>query len=122
MAIDERGRDAVVRALASLAVATAERGGGEDEARLQFIQVLRAHGTTDPALVGRAAAAVAEHVPPEDEPADDAGLDPADDGGLDPAEARRVRRALGLPDPAEQLAAALRAREWLQRFAADLAR
>jgi hypothetical protein len=31
-----------------------------------------------------------------------------------------IRQMLGLPEPAEELAATLRAREWLQRLANDL--
>ena len=111
----DRGREAVVRGLASVALATAEGGGTEDAARLQLIQVLRAHGTADPALAAEAAVAVAEQVraagdePGEEEPA------------IDEAEAQRVREALGVPSRSEQLVAALVAREWLERFSADLA-
>ncbi len=110
--MDEQGRQAVVRGLAALAVATAEAGGSEEQARLAFIQVLRAHGTTDPALVIGAAEAVAD-------PAGQAD-DPGDDPDLDPEVARQIREAMGTAGPAEQLTAMLRGREWLQRFAADL--
>ena len=122
------GEAAVVRGLASLALAAAERGATEDEARIDLIRVLRAHGTADPALVARAADAVTSLVEPDDERPDldrggpDEDPDEEDLGGMDPAEARRVREALGLVPVEEQLAAAITAREWLQRFAADLAR
>lgn len=112
--MDEQGRRAVVRGLAALAVTTAEGGGTEDQARLAFIQVLRAHGTADPALVAEAAAAVAD-------PLDRPGEEPGDDPDVDPDVARQIREALGTASPAEQLAAMMRGREWLQRFAADLA-
>ncbi len=106
--MDERGRAVVARGLASLAVTTAERGGTEDEARLAMVRVLRAHGTTDPSLVRAAAAAVSDQPQPEDEHEQDA------DGA---ARAEQVRQALGVPAPEEQLAAMLRGREWLLRFA-----
>ena len=113
----DRGRFAVVRGLASVALATAEGGGTEDAARLQLIQVLRAHGTADPELAREAAVAVADEVRAGEE------LDgPAEEPALDEAEAQRVRSALGVPSRSEQLVAALVAREWLERFAADLAR
>ena len=117
----DRGREAVVRGLASVALATAEGGGTEDAARLQLIQVLRAHGTADPALAAEAAVAVADQVRAG---AEEAGEELGDDDGpaLDEAEAQRVREALGVPSPSEQLVAGLVAREWLERFAADLAR
>jgi len=119
--VRDRGREAVVRGLASVALATAEGGGTEDAARLQLIQVLRAHGTADPALAAEAAVAVADEV----RAAAGHGADAAaveEEPAIDEAEAQRVREALGVPSPSEQLVAALVAREWLERFAADLAR
>ena len=98
-AIDPAGRAAVVRGLASLAVATAGSGGTEEQARLAFIQVLRAHGTADPALVAAAAAAVADLAPSDD------AVGSAPDEGLSPAETRRVREALGIASTEDQLAA-----------------
>lgn len=103
--MEQSGRDAVVRGLAALAVATAEAGGTEEQARLAFIPVLRAHATTDPALVREAAARVGE-LP-----------QPADDDVDDPVTAQQIRGALGVPAPEDQLAAMLRGREWLLRFA-----
>ncbi len=124
-----RGRAAVVRGLASVALAAAaevaEDGAppgedGEARARLTLIQVLRAHGTADPGVVAEAAVEVARMV---EQPEVELGAtDVADEEPLEAAEAERVRRALGVPDPLEELEAALRAREWLERFAADLAR
>lgn len=108
---DEAGRAVVARGLASIAVDTAERGGTEDEARLAMVRVLRAHGTTDASLVREAAAAVSDQPQPVDEPAEDEGeTDSA-------ARAQQIREALGVPSPADQLAAMLRGREWLLRFA-----
>lgn len=121
----DEGDAAVVRGLASLALAAAERGATEDEARIDLIRVLRAHGTAQPAVVARAARAVTALVDPEDDGLDVGGggdQDDADLGGMDPDEAARVRAALGVVPVEERLAAALTAREWLQRFAADLAR
>lgn len=119
--MDAAGRHAVTRGLAALAVATAESGGTEEQARLQFIQVLRAHGTADPTLLQDAAATITD--PAESPPgADDAGDGTAAaDAGLDEAEAERIRASLGIPSTETQLAALLRGREWLQRFAAELA-
>ncbi len=134
--MDAAGRAAVVRGLASVALAAATEAAadgapagqavedGEARARLTLIQVLRAHGTADPAVVTEAAVEVARMV---EEPGARLGtglgaVDAADEEPLEAAEAERVRRALGVPDPLEELAAALRAREWLERFAADLAR
>ncbi len=123
--MDTAGRDAVARGLAALAVATAEGGGTEEQARLQFIRVLRAHGTTDPTLLADAAATITD--PAEASAAgevagevagEEAG---AGDAGLDAAEAERIRASLGIPSTEAQLAALLRGREWLQRFAAELA-
>lgn len=137
---DAAGRAAVVRGLASVALAAATEAAadgapageagddGEARARLTLIQVLRAHGTADPGLVAEAALEVARMV---EEPGAGPGtalgaglgaVDADDEEPLEAAEAERVRRALGVPDPLEELAAALRAREWLERFAADLAR
>jgi hypothetical protein len=118
--MQDRGRDAIVRGLAAVAVSTAEGGGTEGAARLQFIQVLRAHGTADPSLVLAAAASVADRLSAPD--ALPGAQDDAEDDGLDPAEAQRVRTALGVPTEAEELTAMLVGREWLQSFAADLAR
>lgn len=122
--MDTAGRQAVARGLAALAVATAESGGTEEQARLQFIQVLRAHGTADPTLLQDAAATITD--PVEAPAAEDApGATGTDDGladpGLDEAEAERIRTSLGIPSTETQLAALLRGREWLQRFAAELA-
>ncbi len=132
---DAAGRAAVVRGLASVALAAATEAAaddapagedGEARARLTLIQVLRAHGTADPGVVAEAALEVARMV---EEPGAGVGtgvgpgaVDADDEEPLEAAEAERVRRALGVPDPLEELAAALRAREWLERFAADLAR
>lgn len=122
----------MVRGLASVALAAAAEAvqdgaptgeAGEDSearARLTLIQVLRAHGTADPSVVVEAAVEVARMV---EQPGAGLGAGDADDEEpLEAAEAERVRLALGVPDPLERLAAALRAREWLERFAADLAR
>jgi large exoprotein involved in heme utilization and adhesion len=119
--MDTAGRDAVARGLAALAVATAEGGGTEEQARLQFIRVLRAHGTTDPTLLADAAATItdpAEASAAGEVAGEEAG---AGDAGLDAAEAERIRASLGIPSTEAQLAALLRGREWLQRFAAELA-
>lgn len=121
--MDDTGADAIVRGLASVAVATAQSGGTEAAARLQFIQVLRAHGTADPALALAAAASIAARVGPQDG-AGGGSRDGVGDGaedGMDPAEAERVRASLGVPTEAEELTAMLVGREWLQGFAADLA-
>ena len=115
----------MVRGLASLALAAAERSATEDEARIDLIRVLRAHGTADPAVAARAAQAVTALVEPEDDGLDvdgEDGEDGEDVGGMAPEEAARVRAALGVVPVEDRLAAALTAREWLQRFAADLAR
>ena len=111
--MDAAGRQAVARGLAALAVATAEGGGTEEQARLQFIQVLRAHGTADATLLQDAAATIT----------DPAGLPASstEDAPVDDAEAERIRASLGIPSTETQLAALLRGREWLQRFAAELA-
>lgn len=123
---DASGDAAVVRGLASLALAAAERGATEDEARVDLIRVLRAHGTAAPAVAARAAQAVTALVEPEDDGLDvgggEDGGDGAGTGGMDPEDAARVRAALGVVPVEQRLAAALTAREWLQRFAADLAR
>lgn len=118
----DAGDAAVVRGLASLALAAAEHGATEDEARVDLIRVLRAHGTADPATVARAADAVQALVEPEDEPEGTDADDGEDVGGMGPEESARVRAALGLVPVEDRLAAALASREWLQRFAADLAR
>ncbi len=126
------GRAAVVRGLASVALAAASESqhddapdgeagqDGEARARLTLIQVLRAHGTADPSIAAEAAREVARMVEDPDSRLDEGGV--GDEEPVEAAEAERVRRALGVPEPAEELVAALRAREWLERFAADLAR
>ena len=98
--------------MASFAITFAQMGDTEEEARAKLVGYLQGQlqiEQSDAVRVLRAAAEVIMVFPqPPDESADRL------------ERGRAVRELLGVPEPAEELAASLRAREWLERLASDL--
>jgi hypothetical protein len=95
-------------------VTLAEMGHAEEEIRQQIVGYLveRLHiDVVDLAPVIREAAVAIGSFP-----------QPPDDPPERLERGRPIRQMLGLPEPAQELAAALRARDWLQRLADDLDR
>lgn len=85
-------------------------GQTEDGVRAQVLQVMRSvGGGDDPALLLEAADAVTRQPQPPSHPVDQ----------LEQRE--KIEEMLGVTSPSDQLAAALRARQWLRSMAADLA-
>lgn len=107
------GRDerrVIVEGLAASAVTLAEMGATEADARNKLLDWLMALRVTDPAaILYDAAVQIGASPQPLGEPADKFDR------------AQRIRDLLGLKSPAEQLGAMLKAREWVQRLADDLA-
>lgn len=103
-------RSTVVEGLAAYAITLSSMGTSEVAARSELCALLQRVRAPDVHVVRDAAAAVGRFPVPLDEPA----------AVVERGEP--IRRMLDLPEPSEELAAQLRAREWLQRLAADLDR
>lgn len=94
-----------------MAITLSEMGTGPDDARSQLLGWLQRYQLENPADVGvvrDAAAAVGTFPQPVDEPA------------YEIERSQHFRQLLGVPSAAEQLAAQLRAREWLEQLAVAL--
>lgn len=101
-------RRVIVEGIAAIAVSVAEMGGSEDDMRAAVADMLPKLGELRPDVVNAAAAVIARFPQPLDESPEEIEA------------ARPIRQRLGLPDASDELAASLRAREWLQRMAEDL--
>lgn len=102
-------RQIIVEGLAAHAVALAEMGADEADVHARLIAELHRLSVADPVAVLREAAAAVT-----------AGPQPLDETADELERARPIRELLGVTDPAQQLAATLRAREWVQRLADEL--
>jgi acetyl-CoA carboxylase carboxyltransferase component len=106
--VTDDSRRIIVQGLAATAVTIAQMGGTEDDARAQLVGLLRQVGATDADVLIEAAHAMSTFPqPPNESPETIERREP-------------VRQWLGVPSATEELEASLRAREWLQRLAADL--
>jgi hypothetical protein len=101
-------RQKLVEGIGAAAVTLAEMGESEGEARSRLVALLNQVGVTDAEIVRDAAAAIGTFPQPIDETLEEI------------ERARPIRESLGVPSAEYELEAALRAREWLQRLAADL--
>lgn len=112
MEIPEHQRRGIVEGIGAIAVTLAEMGHAEEDARQQIIgylvERLRVDDVDLVPVLREAAVAIQTFPQPPDESAERL------------ERGRLIREMLGLPEPAEELAATLRAREWLQRLANDL--
>jgi hypothetical protein len=108
-ASDEEHRG-IVEGLAAIAVTAAEMGTTEEEARRQLALWLVRLEVQSSGVPREAAAAISSFPQPLDEPAERL------------ERGRPIREMLGVPEPTQELEAALRAREWLDRLADDLER
>ena len=98
-------RQAIVEGLAVLAVSMAGMGRSEQDTRVALVREMAHLGETDISLLREAADAVERLPPPPREPAEKA------------ENAGAVREDRDGEGDEEQRAAALKAREWLQRLA-----
>ena len=103
-------RRVVVDGVAAAAIYYAEMGYPEDVARSWLLARLQQVGATDAEVVRDAAESVARQPQPLEESAEET------------ERARPIREMLGVTSAEDQLSAALTAREWLERLAADLSR
>lgn len=111
MEIPDHQRRGIAEGIAAIAVTLAEMGHTEEDARQQVVRLverLRIEEVDLVPVIREAAAAIKDFPQPADEPTERL------EGG------RPIRQMLGLPEPSEQLAATLRAREWLERLANEL--
>lgn len=100
----------IVEGLAAIAVTAAEMGATEEEARQQLVLWLIRVEVQSSNVLREAATAISSFPQPADEPADRL------------ERGRPIREMLGVPEPSEELEAAIRAREWLERLADELDR
>ena len=114
MEIQEHQWRPIVEGIAAIAVALAEMGTSEEEAQGQVTNY----------LVYRLQVDIVDLVPILREAAAAVGSfpQPPDDSAESLERGRPIREMLGLPEPAERLASALRAREWLEKLADRIAR
>lgn len=101
----------IVEGMAAFAMTFAQMGDTEEDARAKLVgqmQQLRLD-QSDAVRVLRAAADSITRFP-----------QPPDESAERLERARPIREMLGLPEPSDDLAASLRAREWVQRLANDL--
>ncbi|MGH8524965.1 MAG: hypothetical protein ACREXY_12365 [Gammaproteobacteria bacterium] len=113
MEIQPDQREPIVNGVAALAVTIAEMGEDEGVARASIVQQLMRLKLDQRDLVPvlrAAVTAIAQFPQPIDHPPERL------------ARGEHIRRALGLPEPSDELAASLRAREWIERLADDLER
>ena len=103
-------RRVVVDGVAAAAIYFAEMGYPEDVARGWLLARLQQVGATDAEVVRDAAESVARQPQPVEESAEET------------ERARPIREMLGVTSAEDRLSAALTAREWLERLAADLSR
>jgi hypothetical protein len=112
MEIPDDQREMIVEGMAAIAVTLAEMGHGEEDTRQQvvsyLVERLRIDETDLVPVIREAATAIQTFPQPTNEPAEQL------------ERGRPVRQMLGLPEPAEELEAMLRAREWLERLATEL--
>ncbi len=99
----------IVEGIAAFAISLAEMGTDEEAARSQLVGMMVGVHEIDPELLREAAAAVSAFPQPLDESPEEI------------ERARPIREMLGVRSASEELEAVLRAREWLQRLADDLA-
>lgn len=102
------GEGTIVEGLAAYATGYAEMGMAAADAKVQLVELAARFDAAAPRLFRLAAAAIAHQPQPLEESADE-------------TERRRpIEEMLGLTSAADQLAAALVAREWLEELAAEL--
>lgn len=99
----------IVEGLAATAVAAAEMGESDDAICAQLAAWLTTLRVDDPVAVVRAAAQAVGGMP-----------QPISESAAETERARPIREMLGVQSADEQLVAALRARECLERLANDL--
>lgn len=98
----------IVEGLAAIAITVAEMGGDDGEVRTQVLSMMARLRVDDPAQVLRAAARAVSQLPtPIEESADDTERQ------------REVRRLLGVTPAEDQLVAALRGRDVLEKLARE---
>ncbi|MDP9386855.1 MAG: hypothetical protein M3Q48_02730 [Actinomycetota bacterium] len=102
-------RRVIVEGLAAYAVTMTEMGADEQDVRAKLASELQRFGVDDPVGVLRDSAAAITAAP-----------QPPDETAERLERAQPIRELFGLPSPGEQLAATLRAREWVQRLAEDI--
>jgi hypothetical protein len=101
----EEQRRRIAQGIAAIVTTQSEMGLTEDEVRRHVLGVMRDVGEDDPAILRDAAEEVTRQPMPPSNP-------------LHQQEKReQVEKMLGLTSVSDQLAAALRAREWLQKWA-----
>lgn len=112
MEIEEHQWRPIVEGMAAFAVTFAEMGDTEDDARSKLVGYMQMRLRIDQRDAARilreAAAAIARFPQPPDESAERL------------EHGRPIREMLGVPEPSDELAASLRAREWVERLAKDL--
>lgn len=101
-------RRVIVEGLGALAVSLAEMGVDEDVARAQLVAMMGRVHEFKPDVLREAAQAISSFPQPLEESADEL------------ERTRAIREMFGVPSASEELEASLRAREWLERLAADL--
>ncbi len=102
----------IVDGMATFAITFAQMGDAEEDARAKLIGYLQGQlhvEQVDAVRILRAAAEVIRSFP-----------QPPDESAERLERGRAVRELLGVPEPADDIAATLRAREWLERLATDL--
>jgi hypothetical protein len=102
-------RQIIIDCLAVRAVALVETGATEREAHAELIIDLTRLGVVDVVAVVREAADAVTRLP-----------QPADESVEEIERARPVRVLLGVPSAIQELEAALRGKEWLERLAENL--
>jgi hypothetical protein len=97
----------IAEGTAALAISLAEQGASEEVWRAAMLRMLEQLGEANAAIVRLAASAVTSLPEPLDETPEEI------------ERARPFRETLGVRSAEEDLAATLRAREWLERLAND---
>jgi hypothetical protein len=102
------GTHKIAEGVAALAFSHAEQGTSEEEARVVILETLMQLGEANASMVRLAASAVTSLPEPLDETPEEI------------ERARPIREMMGVRSAENDLAATLRAREWLERLATEL--